>query len=464
MIARDRRMGSRQAGVTLVELMITLVLSTLVILGLVTLINSVGVTNRVQDGMARIQENGRYALQRISEDLRAASSQYCSNFGGGTGRLGTAGGVAAEYYLEQTRPLVAHYNVGAPRSPGLALGFGPSVGTAPGNPPSPNATYLISPRWMLFGSECGPTTCTPAVNLANRGTDPTVFAGARAAMGIANGQRARGADTLSIRYLRGAGVPITALRNNEVEAGNLPVQMDVNITQLGVPDTTVAQILATDCQVGDVLRMQAGGGTLTATGNYNNDSMPSFNDKTDPRAFNLERDLMQVSYFLQVKDDPDPNRVPANRKIIVLMRSENGVAQEIVEGVERLDFMYAVDDALGRTTYLTADQVDAMAAACPPSPAQLIGYQANYFGTPEVGCGWRAVKSIEVSLLLNTVTDAAVTNDEQFRYSWTNAGAANTANTYENPAALGTMRSGLPPYRMLRREFRTQVGVRGYNY
>jgi len=448
----------RQSGVTLIELMITLVLATLVILGLVTLMDSVGITNRVQDGMARMQENGRYALQRISEDLRAASSQYCSNFGGGTGRLGTAGGVAAEYFLEQARPAVAHYDVGS------ALRFGPVVSTAPGNPPSPNQTYLISPRWMLFGTECGLTTCTPAVNAANRGTDTTVFAGPRVAMGVNNGQRARGADTLSIRYLRGAGVRITAMRNNEVEAGNLPVQLDVNATALGIPDTTIGQIWATDCQVGDLLRMQVSGGTLTATGNFNNDSMPSFNEKTDPRAFNMARDLMQVSYFLQVKDDPDPARVPANRKIVVLMRSENGVAQEIVEGVERLDFMYAVDDALGRTNYLTAAEVDAMAAACPPSPAQLIGYQANYFGTPEAGCGWRAVKSIEVSLLLNTVSDAAVTNDEQFRYSWTNAGAANTAETFERPAVLGTMRSGLPPYRMLRREFRAQVGVRGYNY
>jgi type IV pilus assembly protein PilW len=463
----SRRMpnrGRHQAGVTLVELMITLVLATLVILGLVTLMDSVGITNRVQDGMARMQENGRYALQRISEDLRAASSQYCTNFAGNSAFDPTAGGVAAETLLDRARPITAHYDVGT------SLRFGPVVSSAPtpvGVPPSggsPNQTYLISPRWMLFGTECGTSTCAPAVNAANRGTDPTVFAGARAVMGINVGQRARGADTLSIRYLRGAGVPITAVRNNEVEAGNLPVQIDANVAALGIPDTTVGQIWATDCAVGELLRMQASGGTLTATGNYNNDSMQSFNMRTDPRAFNMARDLVQVSYFLQVKDDPDPARVPANRRILVLMRSENGVAQEIVEGVERLDFTYAVDDALGRTTYLTADQVDAMAAACPPAPIQPSGYQALYFGAPEPGCGWRAVKSIEVSLLLNTVTDAAVTNDEQFRYAFTNTGAANTANAFEDPSALGTMRSGLPPYRMLRREFRAQVGVRGYNF
>ncbi|HET7844629.1 MAG TPA: PilW family protein [Xanthomonadales bacterium] len=455
-------MARRQAGVTLVELMIALVLGTLVLLGLITLMNSVGQTNRVQDGMARMQENGRYALQRISEDLRAASSQYCSNFGAATGRDGSGAAGTAEYLLEQPRAIVAHYDVGT------NLKFGPIVASAPPLPPavlgSANATYLISPRWMLFGSECGTATCAPAVNAANRGTDLTIFSGARATMGVNNGNRARGADTLSIRYIRGAGVPVTAVRNNELEAGNLPVEVDANSAALGITDTTIGQVLVTDCAVGDVLRMRAGGGTLTAANNYQNDVMQAPNPNSDPRVFNLDRDLVQVSYFLQVKDDPNPNRNPATRKIVVLMRSENGVAQEIVEGVERLDFMYAVDDNLGRTQYLTATQVDAMAAACPPSPYQPSGYTANYFGAPEPGCGWRAVKSVEVSLLMNTVSDAALTSDEAFRYSWTNAGVANTGNTYEIPSALGTMRSGLPPYRMLRREFRAQVGVRGYNY
>ena len=59
---------------------------------------------------------------------------------------------------------------------------------------------------------------------------------------------------------------------------------------------------------------------------------------------------------------------------------------------------------------------------------------------------------------------ADVTGDEEFRYSFLNNGNANAAATYEVPSALGTLRNGLPPGRMLRREFRALVSLRDYNY
>ena len=456
----------RMAGLSLVELMITIVLALLVTLGLLTLMNNVGITNRVQDGMARMQENGRYALQRITADLHAAGSQYCSNFAVGSGRLGTSGATAGEYYLERGRPIIAHYDVSADKPNGVA--FGPKTADRPALSFSPNNTYLISPRWSLFGTDCDTGTCTPAVNAGNRGIDATVFTGLRANMGLNAGNRARGADTLSIRYLRGAGVRVATEAAN-VGADGVPVSFPVDTTALGVADTTLGQIFITDCSTGEILKMRANAGVMTATSNFSDDVMQRLAYESDVRAFNLDRDLIQVSYFVQVKDDPDPElrRLGQDRKILVLMRSENGTASELVEGVERLDFTYAVDDQFGRTKYLTASQVDAMAADCPDSPATPPEYTPpnNYFGVTEPGCGWRAVKSIEVSMLLNTVADVSPNGDDAFRYSFRNNGAANTAaGTFEIPSALGTMRSGLPPYRMLRREFSTQVNIRGYNF
>ena len=58
----------------------------------------------------------------------------------------------------------------------------------------------------------------------------------------------------------------------------------------------------------------------------------------------------------------------------------------------------------------------------------------------------------------------AVTGDEEFRYSFLNDGNANAAGAYEVPSALGSLRNGLPPGRMLRREFRALVSLRDYNY
>ncbi len=74
------------------------------------------------------------------------------------------------------------------------------------------------------------------------------------------------------------------------------------------------------------------------------------------------------------------------------------------------------------------------------------------------------MKSIEVYLLANTVEDISSTNDDEFRYSWLNDGTPNNAAQFENTQALGATRNGLPAGRMLRREFRTLVNLRGYNY
>lgn len=464
----------RQRGVTLVELLISIVLALLVMLGLVTLVNTVGVTNRTQDGMARMQENGRYAIDRIAQDIRAASSQYCSNFSAAASEL-YVGGFS---YNDRTRPITAHYHVNAtgndyvPPSPNPTspIVFGPTLGAAPA------ANYLINNKYMLYGSECTNAACTPALTGVDRGFDPSIIA----TMGIAAGNRARGADVLTMRYLRGEGVAITAIANERVDGQ--PVRINADTTALGMAGPGQAWI--TDCSVSDVMRVNATAGLLTASGNITDDTLNRVDITRDARVFNLLTDLTRVSYYLRVNDDTDPGRRPTDRKIVSLMRNENGNVQEIVQGVERLDFLYGIEDSFGRTRYLTAAEVDGLStdAQCPPVPALPFGFvksywQANPFysgaagGAPvfsqafrEPGCGWRAVRSIEVAMLLNSATDAAVANDEQFRYSWLNDGTVNAANAFENPATLGTLRNGLPPYRMLRREFRTLVALRSYNY
>jgi type IV pilus assembly protein PilW len=449
MMTNRHIMTARRAarGFSLLELMVAMVLSLIVMLGLVTLMDSVGVINRVQDGMARLQENGRFAMQRIAEDIRAAAGQHCSNMSTASSRLGD-GGVPV-MFLDRARAPIAHFDVSA-----TPYVFGPTGQTS---------VYLISPRFMLFGNECDAANCTPALNATGRGT----HAGITATMGTATGNRARGADVLSMRYLIGGGTRITT--HAKTRPGDGAIEFTTDMNALGITSGT-AGIWVTDCSVNEIINVTRTSATLgTAASNFSavaSDTMNRLNTRGDARAFNLARDLVTVSYFLQLKTDPNDGA----RMISSLMRRQRDATQELVEGVERLDFLYGVDDRLGRTSYLTAAQVDGLSAACPPAPAVPLGFSPTTFENPtaatpvyEPGCGWRAVKSIEVFMLLNTVNDVTVGNDEEFRYAFLNNGSANTAGTYENPSALGTLRNGQAPGRMLRREFRTLISLRGYN-
>jgi type IV pilus assembly protein PilW len=438
--------GSR--GLSLIELMVALLISGIVVLGLLTLINSVGVASRTQDGLARMQENGRFALQRIAADLRAATSQHCSSFDSASSALAATGST----YVDQPRAVRAYFNAAT----NAALRIGPTGFTEP---------YLISTRFMMAGHDCGTANCTPALNAANRGVD--LLGTAIPIMGSAAGNRGMGADVLTLRYLAGNGARVIGQTGWQIGAPDADVTLENDATALAragftgmaanspvwVSDCSSSEMFLATAQAGNVVRM---------TSNFSNDQMRLLDLRSDVRAFHLPTSLRTVSYYLQNVDDP---RAPG-RLISSLMRKEGAnAAQELVQGVERFELLYGVDDALGRTRYLTAAEVDALggaAAECPPFTADIL--PAPTAGQNEPGCGWRAVKSVEIYLLANTVDDVSTRGDEEFRFSWLNDGTANNAGTFENPQALGTMRNGLPAGRMLRREFRVLVNLRGYNY
>ena len=453
----SRRMPSPAAGtpramrgMSLIELMVALLISSIVVLGLVTLVNAIGIANRTQDGLARLQENGRFAVQRIAADLRAATSQHCSSFDSAASTFATGGST----YVDQPRALRSYFNAAATFTNSPLIG--PTGFAAP---------YVISPRFMMIGHECDASNCTPALNAANRGVNR--LGAAIPNLGGAAGARARGADVLTLRYLAGDGVRITDQLGWLADGATAQVVMENDATALARAGFTAMAagdpVLISDCSTVELFRATLqGGNTVAMSNNFNNDVLRRLDLEAEARAFHLPTALQTVSYYLQLTPDPkQPGRLTSS-----LMRKVGAdPAQQLVEGVERLDFLYGVEDSGGRTRYLTAAQVDALgtvAAECPPLPRDLLPAPAPTANEP--GCGWRAVKSVEVYLLANTVDDVTTGTDEEFRYSWLNNGNPNAAGTFENPQNFANLRNGLPPGRMLRREFRTLVNLRGYNY
>jgi type IV pilus assembly protein PilW len=183
-------------------------------------------------------------------------------------------------------------------------------------------------------------------------------------------------------------------------------------------------------------------------------------DARQTRVYDMETDLVSVSYYLKLRDHLPANGQP-QRLVSTLMRRENGNDVEIAPGVERLDFLFHVERGDGTTAVLPADQVGAdpscRSAELPAAPGG------------SAPCGWRSLKGVEVFLLVNSVDDAVPNTgkdaaNDTFRYAWLNDGTPNTADVFETSSAITRLPNGLPPGRQLRKGFRTFVALRGYNH
>ena len=67
----------RQTGLTLVELMVATTLSLVLLSGVLLVFSANKATYRMQTGLGTLQENGRYALRRISADLHTSGFSGC---------------------------------------------------------------------------------------------------------------------------------------------------------------------------------------------------------------------------------------------------------------------------------------------------------------------------------------------------------------------------------------------------
>jgi type IV pilus assembly protein PilW len=439
----------KQSGVTLIELMVALVLGLLVSAGIIAVFSSTSKSNQVQRQLSRVQEEGRFAVARLKDDLRMANAQYCSSTGGVASQNGNANNI----YMDQLRAPTAY-----------VAGLGLYDNTTPfGNPypASPTAPYPLPSYLFMRGYDCNKAgTCTPA--------SPPTGTGQLPAQGTAIGDRVVGSSVLTIRYFDASkGWSIGA--NDSVVTTSNGTLTKVSITrETGEPALSTFQsgdlAMLADCANAAIFAVNRSGGDFTPSGG--NLSTPKFSQTlTAPRLFDFNTDFVTVTYYLKVVSD---DGTASGTKTGALMRrvnggdaSHGGSEQELVRGVERLDFRYVVNDQDGLTHYLTAAQVDNNAGgsiACPMQPAGSL---------TDKGCLWRAVKAIEVHLLVDGQKPMATLTDNELAYLYTpdnsySAAAltpeppSNAAHTIK-PSDQGFARG------MMRREFSALISVRNYN-
>lgn len=420
-----------QSGFTLVELMIALAIGLIGTIGIVSLFSGTSRSNKLQEGLARLQETGRYATLRIEDDLRRAAGQFASNTDGVR-----QPGVASPMWQDRV-PYIFAASLNLPDSGGMQ-----SVDSTTGARSTATATarYALSTRFMMQGYSCTTSsTCTPALPVAS------MFPAA----GLAAGQRVPNTDILTVRYVRGTGWPI--LGTGTCAAGST-FTLNPQTGDDPVTITNNSLALITNGQSPFVVPISSvAGNILTVGSRLGTNSLPCAAESTrDVRVFNFSRDFVTVTYYLAFRANDNPDATPnasGTRLTPVLIRRENGVEQELVRGIDQLNFRYGVRDNGGNMRFLTAAQVDnnmGNTITCPPKPAGVAPTPANPL-VMEPGCLWRSVRRIEASLLVNSGDEVPALDAISLSYRY--MGSSFT------PTASSTLPSGLLAGSFPRREF-----------
>lgn len=312
-----------QRGISLVELMISLLISLLILAGLVTVFSLNRATYQTDEGMARLQENGRFALDFLTRDVHVAGSIGCF----AVNQLKTKGNSddSALRHLNDSAVFQALADLNRP-----VVGFDASAITAV------TTTYTL------------PTLYPPTVT---NGTNPAIPPMLLPATGVVVGS-----DAMQIVAMDAEYTPILALPSltTVVVAKDSPI----------MPGDIV---VSTSC---DANKGKPALGTVLS-------STPSGLNRTLTLDFPVSEELasngvayLPLSQIARVRTLLYYIGTGANGGPSLFVRSLTdaiGTPQELVEGIENMQLQYGIEDSACVTqSYRTACQYQPAAAITNP--------------------------------------------------------------------------------------------------
>lgn len=294
----------RAAGLSLVELMVAMLIGIILVLGMVQVFAASRAAYSLSEGMGRVQENGRFALDFLQRDIRMAGHFGCVN--------------------DQ-----AHMR-NAPVS--LATTFAAH----------PGLDFLSSIQgYEANGTAPGDELDIPDV-LATGGNDYDPALPAEIAAATAN--RVDGSDILVLRFLAPEGVPVTAIGGTP----DTPIfSFDParwEILRSGVENPGLFGVA--DCLNSVVFQaaaVNAGAGTVSAGSASPINAAPAFTKLFTAGQANLHR-AESVVYYIGVTDGR-----PSLYRVRFTAAPNGGLdtqSQELLEGVENMQLLYGQDRQL----------------------------------------------------------------------------------------------------------------------
>jgi|GEM_PF-83502 len=274
----------RQAGMTLIEIMVAMLVGLFLMGGVMQTFVGSKQTNRMLEALSRVQENGRYAMEFLTNDIRMA------------GYLGCNSGVSLI-----NKPLCI-----TPNNP-VGCATPAEIGNTLAMPAPPDDFLFRFDRAIDGFESTAPNTWTPAINPAI--TSPL-----------------GGSDVITIRKADNLNFTVTA---HAAPTADLTLDAPPNFSSCDlavVTNCVTATLFTVSAVAGNTISHNVGG--ACPIGNASNDLGRTYGDGAS-QIFQVNT----VSYYLR----NNPNNQPA------LYRRTGTRTEELVEGIEQMQILYGVD-------------------------------------------------------------------------------------------------------------------------
>jgi type IV pilus assembly protein PilW len=322
-----RNHSLRQSGMTIVELMVSLTIGLIILVALGQLFTTSRSAYMTEEGVARSQESGRFAMEFLTQDIRMAGFAGCSN-------------------------------------PPSQCSLMPEPPTAPGDCGSCCNNVDPADEATTFSSEG-----IQGYRYVGPGTDLDDWSPALPDVFFNNGEVNAGTDVIIIQYALSTDLHLTG--NMGTENGNIQVAAEISP---GVPspwfdgNTDNGEIvpddilILSDCSNTDIFRANnvSNAGAMKTLAHSSGNVRPHIS-----KAYNANAEILKLAsraYYVANGASGEP----------ALWRKELGQAgavpaagQELVQGIEDMRFMYGVDTDIVPVTsidnianqYVLADNV-----------------------------------------------------------------------------------------------------------
>lgn len=335
----------RMAGLSLIEMMIAMVIGLVMMLGVVQIFIASRTASQLSEGVARTQENARFALDFLQRDLRMAGHFGCVN---------------DQAHVVKGNASIGYRIAGVVSGSGVPLDF--SV--------------------PIQGYEAGATTPTSSLTIGT--TWQAAIAAPASIIGL-NPAPSPGSDIVVLRFFHPDGVPISTLTSSATQSTVGISSEGAQRLAAGVTGGPTVFGVA-DCNRADVFTGTLSGTTVTAN------ATDLSNYAANNAVTMLYRAEAVVYYVASNGTEPALYRARAGSN------GAYGAGEELVEGIESMQLLYGLDS-----------QTDISRAAPPTGNIveQQTANAVSTATTAAAVAQWRRVGLVQVGLLARSPQQAS---------------------------------------------------------
>ena len=379
MSTRNLAYPRHQRGLSLIELMIAMVIGLILLLGLVQVMTASRNAYQLSTGVARTQENSRFAVDFLQRDLRMAGHMGCVNDQAHMAPERPGASDASRQGLNLWFLTEAQRNARDYQAAAFPLRFDMGVQGFEAQNTAPGDT-----RALAAG--------TPVVGNANQWSPSLPDA-------ISRLNPIAGSDIIVVRYLSRDGVPATLAAASQTsytitpEAYGSQVSTTDSNGLFGIADCQHASVFAsTSVDAAGVVSASATG--LNGSGLVGDEWSFEGNAQNKPVLYRAEAVVYYVG--LGVGTNVDGTRPPAlfRARAIVSGGSVRFDPEELVEGIDSLQLLYNLDEHLPNDLPRGSLERTRVASAVNATPTN----NPNNAQADE----WRRVGSVQVGLLMRS--------------------------------------------------------------